>query len=164
MTPQHFVAVGIRLFAIWLAIRSARFFTSVPVLLDSMDRDDRLLQFLLYGVVHLVIAVCLWTFPMTVARKILPSASSAVAVNFSAKELARVGCALLGLWLLVNKFYTFSSLIGTAALDASLRITELPLESKVDLVVSLGELILAAFLIVRSDLFARIVGSERPLT
>ncbi len=101
---------------------------------------------------------------MTLARKILPSASSAVAVNFSAKDLARVGCALFGLWLLVNKFYTFSSLICTAALDPSFRITALPLESRIDLVVSLCELILAVFLIVRSDLFARIVGSERPLT
>ena len=164
MTPQHFIAVGIRLFAIWLVIRSARFFTSVPVLLDSMDRDDRLLQFLLYGGVHLLIAVILWTFPMTFARKILPTASPAVAVNFSAKDLARVGCALFGLWLLVNKFYTFSSLICTAALDPSFRITALPLESRVNLVVSLAELILAVFLIVRSDIFARMVGSERPLT
>ena len=163
MTPQHFIAVGVRLVAIWLAIRSARFFTSVPVLLDSMDRDDRLLQFLLYGGLHLLIAAVLWMFPMTVARKILPHVSPAVAMTFSAHDLARVGCALVGLWLLVSKFYIFSWLICTEAIDPSFRITELPSETKVDLAVSLGELILAVFLVVRSDLFARVIGSERPL-
>jgi hypothetical protein len=128
-----------------------------------MDRADKIVQTLLYGGSILIVAALLWLFPLTIAHKILPRTSPSEAWSLSAESAARVGCALIGLWLLVKKIYIFSSLFITALIDPGFAFTTLPVESKVDLAVSFGELVLAVLLIVRSDLFARAICSARPL-
>jgi hypothetical protein len=69
---------------------------------------------------------------------------------------------LIGLWLLVQKFYTFVSFLLTASFDPDFAFAAVAIEVKVDLAVSVCEFLLGVFLVLRSDVFARVITNARP--
>jgi hypothetical protein len=97
MSPIQAVGVGVRLFAIWLAIHCAGL--TRPLYTWARDADDPGAGLL----VAAILAVCvgavlfLWFFPRTVARSLLP-AGDTVASTIDSEALFAVGCTLLGLW------------------------------------------------------------------
>jgi hypothetical protein len=126
------------------------------------NRGDRIIQTLLYGGSFLAIAAALWILPMTIAHGILPRSTSNERLSLGALDAARVGCVLIGLWLLVQKFYTFVSFLLTASFDPDFAFAAVAIEVKVDLAVSVCEFLLGVFLVLRSDVFARVITNARP--
>jgi hypothetical protein len=108
------------------------------------------------GASYLVGALLLWFFPMFVAHKLLPRTGHANHLNVQAHDLARVGCALLGLWLFAKAFPTVVWLFFRAFLfvDAGSTFSALPPESKLDVAVAMFELLLGLALVVKSGVFA----------
>ena len=99
---------------------------------------------------------------MTIAHGILPRSASNERGSLGAMDAARVGCALIGLWLLVTKFYTFLSYLFTVLFDPDFAFAGLETVYKVDLAVSVCEIFLGIFLVLRSDVFARAIVGTRP--
>lgn len=155
MTPQQLVGLGVRLFALWLALTSigtisAIWSTPLP------DGTPKGLGIGL-GIAYLVGAGGLWFLPMAVAHRLLPRTSHTNAISAGGFEIARAGTCLLGLWLLVKTlpaaaWYIFRMAALTSAGPA---IDAFNSDAKVDMAVIVFQLGLAVVLIVKSEAFAR---------
>jgi len=100
MSPTQAAALGVRLFAIWLAIYCARW---APYLFGVARDSDEIAIIgvtVLATLVSILAVLVLWFFPRTVARAILPASDAAPSVAHSPDTWLAVGCALLGLWVL----------------------------------------------------------------
>jgi hypothetical protein len=102
MSPIQAVALGVRLFAIWLAIVVLRW---MPYLYKDVRRfDDETATVI--GVVSVILIalflVFLWFFPRAVALRLLPGREIPPINNVPPEMWFAVGCALLGLWVLTN--------------------------------------------------------------
>jgi len=161
MTPQQLLGAGVRLFAIWLALTSIGYFGSIPAALAASPVDSGSSMTVAYaiGAAYLTGALLLWFFPMFTAHKLLPRTSHSNHINVHGHELARVGCALMGLWLSAKALPTVMWLLFRAFLfvEAGSTFSALPPESKLDVAVALFELLLGTVLIVKSGLFAKAV-------
>jgi hypothetical protein len=100
--PQQVVGLGVRLFAIWLALigldKLGGYFTTLARPGWKEPAEYLLVVPLLYWLV----AALLWFFPMSVAHRLVPKTRFENVLSFAPLELARVGTALLGLWLLAT--------------------------------------------------------------
>jgi hypothetical protein len=102
MSPHQVVAVAARLFAVWLVIHVPgqvyEFFSEQAKLHDST------LPFfaLCVMVIEVIAILTLWLFPHTIARRLLGAPSAEPAPPASADTWLRIGCALIGLWLLAT--------------------------------------------------------------
>ncbi|MCL2161709.1 MAG: hypothetical protein FWH56_07495 [Betaproteobacteria bacterium] len=157
MTPQQFVGLGIRLFSVWLVLSSIRYLSSVPQEMVQMGETAGRAYFV--GGAYLLAAAFLWFFPMAIAHRLIPRTSFPERMTVPAFSAARVGCALIGLWLFARSitgltWYFFSALViptQGSFLDNML------LEVRIAVAVQITEFILSALLITRSSYFARIV-------
>ena len=104
MSPIQASALGMRLFAIWLAIYWARslgyFITEVR---DSEGATATVIA-VVFSIVLAGFVLLLWFFPKTVAGAILPQEKSAPSTTTSANTWFAVGCTLLGLWVIASAF------------------------------------------------------------
>lgn len=106
MTSNQCVALGVRLFAIWLVI-------------DIIEGAPGAYAFLAQGgspvpagivallvatsTILVLLAILLWIFPLATARQLLPRAAQEQSIAPPAAEsIERAGFCLLGLWLLVR--------------------------------------------------------------
>jgi hypothetical protein len=159
MTPQQLVGLGVRLFALWLALTSigtlsAFFTTEFP---DGAARNVGISL----PVVYLIGAAILWFLPMVVAHRLLPRTGHTNLISAGGFEIARAGACLLGLWLLVKTlptaaWYIFRMVAVTSAGPA---IDAFNSDAKIDMGVILFQLVLALVLIVKSEAFARLAVS-----
>jgi len=99
-TPHRLAAVGVRLFAIWLAIGA--FGTVVPSVLDREARSGSsiLIVSVAISAVMGLVALALWFFPQTVAVKLLPPSTQEVTPAAPTDTWLAMGCSMLGLWML----------------------------------------------------------------
>jgi hypothetical protein len=108
VTPQQWIGVGVRLFAIWLVVEAAgRLFTAGAALAgDRLTSHPEVLfthyTSLAIGAPELVAAAALWLFPLAVAGSLLPRTRHHDALQVPARTAAAVGCALIGLWVLAD--------------------------------------------------------------
>jgi hypothetical protein len=102
MSPHQAVALGVRLFAIWLAIYVAREGVSLYAL--GRNQDDPYSHAIALGAfaVAALLLLVLWFFPRSVARGLLPPASDAPAPPASPDVWFAVGSALIGLWVMTS--------------------------------------------------------------
>jgi hypothetical protein len=107
MTPQQIVGLGIRLAAIWLAVGNVGQLISWSVALTQMNSGDKIRGAYLVSGWWLAVAVLLWFFPMWTAHKLIPRTRFENKLNVEPMELARAGCALLGLWICLAHMQTF---------------------------------------------------------
>jgi len=102
VSPHHIIAVVARLFAVWMVIHLPgqvyAFFDSDSKLHDA---DLRLLA-LGVALVEVTLILVLWFFPHTVARTLLKPSSTVVSPPASADTWPKMGCALIGLWLVAT--------------------------------------------------------------
>ena len=101
MSPHQTLAVVVRLFAIWLAVYVAR---SAPFYFREAARSDDAYAGAVIVAIAIVMAaflLFLWFFPRTVARGLLASESAGPAAPATVDTWFAVGCALIGLWLIV---------------------------------------------------------------
>jgi hypothetical protein len=102
MSPHQAIAVAVRLFAIWLAIYAAR--TAPSFYRESVRTDDPNagIAVLVVAALVIVFVLFLWFFPRTVARGLLDTSSLVSASEPASPDTwFAVGCALIGLWLIV---------------------------------------------------------------
>jgi hypothetical protein len=160
MTPQQFVGLAIRLFAIWLVLSSIRYLSSVPMEMARMEQiTEHMYQAYFVGSAYLLAAAVLWFFPMAIAHRLIPRTSFPERMTIPAFSAARVGSALIGLWLFAESvtgltWYFFSALVfstGGSFWD------NMPLDTRIDAAVLIAQLVLSMFLIIGSSYFARIV-------
>lgn len=104
MTSLQFVALGVRLFCIWLAICILRYAPAFWLLNGQQASTTHDAAPLVIGTLILVaIVIALWLFPLTVARKLLPRSALDQPASLPAREqIERAGFCLLGLWLLTQ--------------------------------------------------------------
>jgi hypothetical protein len=161
MTPQQFVGLAIRLFAIWLVLSSIRYLSYAPMEIAQMGQiaEHTARQAYFIGGAYLLAAAVLWFFPMAIAHRLIPRTSFPERMSIPAFSAARVGCALIGLWLFAESvtgltWYFFSALLFTA--QESFWDSMFP-DMRIDAAVLVMKLVLSALLIVGSSYFARIV-------
>jgi hypothetical protein len=160
MTPQQLVGLGVRLFAVWLALTSigtisAIWSTQLP------DGAPKALGIGL-GVAYLIGAAALWFLPMAVAHRLLPRTSHTNLISAGGFEIARAGTCLLGLWLMIKTlptvaWYLFKMVALTSVGPA---IDAFNSDAKADMAVIVLQLAVAVVLIVRSEAFAKLAVPE----
>lgn len=104
MTSRQFVALGVRLFCVWLAIYILR---SVPAywiaISDQRSAGTAAAVVMATLAFFAAIALLLWLFPLTVARKLLSRSALDQTVALPPHEqIERAGFCLMGLWLLTR--------------------------------------------------------------
>jgi hypothetical protein len=101
MTPQQYVGLFVRLFAIWLFFVAAQTI-GVGVALDSHGHS--IAPYVIASLEGLA-AVTLWCFPMFVADKLVMGTNCETREPISAIDVATVACIVLGLWLCVARVF-----------------------------------------------------------
>jgi len=100
MSPHQAVAVAVRVLAVWLAIYVVR--TIPAFFVEGRGDASGLLAAAIVALLSFVLALLLWFFPLTIARKLLSSPASDPAPTSSPDLWLAMGCALIGLWLLAS--------------------------------------------------------------
>jgi hypothetical protein len=100
MQKEQIVGLAVRLFAIFLVVYTIRYGSS----LLPMTHPPNNVSFLLitgFTVPLLLAAFLLWTFPLTIAKTILPEVkTSSGTVPLEASGIQVVAFSILGLWVL----------------------------------------------------------------
>ncbi len=100
---EDIIAVAVRLFTIYLLFA---LLDQVPALARFVAADDdKRLAILMSIPLFAGLAVCalLWTFPLTIARRLLPAMREPRSERaIDARVATTLGITLLGLWLLAN--------------------------------------------------------------
>jgi hypothetical protein len=161
MTPQQIVGLGVRLFAIWLAVSGIPYLVAIPGALAQHSLEGVPVAYSV-GVAYAVVAALLWFFPMAIAHKLVPRTQFAEPLRVPAFEAARIGCALLGLWLLIRSGPGFVSLVFRAYVvsGSGAVFSGLAPDQKIDIGIYCLELLIAILLLVRSSSFARFITRE----
>lgn len=166
MTPQQLLAVGVRLFAVWLLLTSVSYFTAIPAALTSSPINSEASTQIAYalGAGYVLCALVLWLFPMLVAHKLLPKTAHTNHLNPQGHDLARVGCGLLGLWLLSRALPSVVWVFFRAFLfvDAGSTYATLPPDTKLDLAVALFETALGLLFLLKGKMFAALLVPNTP--
>jgi hypothetical protein len=100
MSPLQIAALGIRLFAIWLAIYCARWAPYLYGVARDSDEIGITILSALAALLSVAAVLLLWFFPRSVARAILPASGPPPATAPSADTWLAIGCTQLGLWVL----------------------------------------------------------------
>lgn len=88
MHKREFVAIGVRLFAIALAIYSLKNFPGMYMYFDDQNNQSAAYLYAGLFLFILLLALMLWHFPLTVASKIIPkTGSDKTTVSWSEKDL-----------------------------------------------------------------------------
>ncbi len=104
MTPQQVVGLGVRLFAIWLALVGLPYVIYVPFALARQHVDAGTMWSYLTGTTFFIVAILLWIFPMVVAHRLLPKTTFDNALTASTSEVAKV--MLLAWTVAIDKVWT----------------------------------------------------------
>ena len=97
MTPNQFVALMVRLFALWLLLIVSQIVFMTLALHPNLR--DGSWGSLMLAAIYVVLAAVLWKFPMSVAGKIVSKAGAATPMSLDAKNAVMV--AFVGFGLLV---------------------------------------------------------------
>jgi hypothetical protein len=164
MTPQQVVGLGVRLFAIWLALIGLPYVVYIPFTLARQHLDFGTTTSYLIGAGFFIVAILLWIFPMVVAHLLIPRTTFDNVLTVSTSEAAKVGCCLLGLWLLIKSGPALVSFLfrgflvaGEGALFSSLNV-----DQKLDLAILVVETAIAIFLVTRADTVATLLMRHNP--
>jgi len=163
MTPQQLVGLGVRLVAIWMAVENFWFLLSIPTMVRSIDKPDSAIYGYAIGGWWLIVAALLWFFPMWIAHKLIPRTRFENAIKVQALEVARVGCSLLGLWLLATQLRGFLWFLMRGAFSPDKNtsvIRSFTPDEQIGFIVSACQIAFALALIVYSARFATLALRE----
>jgi len=163
MTPQQIFGSALRLLALWLAIRSVGYLLTVPAILSKVRMDDGNVYSYVFGIAYLLAAAVLWFFPMWIAHNIVPRTQFENRINIQPLEAARVGCALIGLWIFATVlpklvWFFFRAVVFYSNESSFQMLTQ---DDKLSFAVSVFEVIFSLVLIFRSSAFAKLVVREQ---
>lgn len=162
MTPQQLVGTAVRLFAVWLILSSLAYFTTFPSTLETSPSVQYGRYFV--GGLFLLFAAWLWFCPMVVAHTIVPRTTHDNRLSVRGHELARVGIALLGLWLAAKALPSVVWVLYRAFLFAEINssFASLTADLKLELAVSVTELFIAGALVAKAGAIARLAVPTSP--
>lgn len=167
MTPQQIVGLGVRMVSVWFFYQAATWvlqwlkLTNEPL---AKYMNGALEMGLFSAVLYLLAGVFLWNAPMWVAHKLIPRTGHDNTLDVSLFDAARVGCALIGLWLLATTlqnivWFLISALVASGSSSVFAAMSK---ENRVSLAVDVFQVVLGFALIFRSQIFARLVAKELP--
>ena len=166
MTPQQVVGTGIRLFALWLVLHGVRLLMAIHWLDAFPDKENVLITgSAILGGLCLLTALLLWLFPMLVANLLIPRTrhTNYLSLPGTARELVRVGCALLGLVLFTQAFPLLAWAVFRAFLLSNVNTSlyaALDASSKSSLAFALFQVVFAILIVAKAAAFARFVFPE----
>lgn len=127
MSREDIVAIAVRLFAVYLLVTSLRTLASVPAVLTGEVTAGTIVVTLVSLVCTLGIIVLLWSFPLTVARKLLPIMKTPRPdVLSDGGMLFQLGIVLIGLWQLAAGL---ADVVYWATLLVAMRNRDLPFDA-----------------------------------
>ncbi|EJC7061839.1 GNAT family acetyltransferase [Vibrio parahaemolyticus] len=104
MNVRTILSIGIRIFAVFL-ILEAVYTTLSFMTVKDIAREN--IGLLVVPVIYVVIAIIAWSFPFTIAKKLMPiEVNTEDVTSISAFDLARVGVALMALNLIINSAWS----------------------------------------------------------
>ncbi len=153
MKAHHYVGIGIKLFAIWL-------------FLFSIQNMTLFLENLIYGTIQgmaasltvssliyipwLVVAIILWNFPMSIARKIIPPESDVNPKSISANSLLAVLVSAISLYFLYRSIMDGVYWLALLNLNEGGTYPSLSPDNKASIYATLVEFCVAALLFFNS--------------
>ena len=104
MSPHQIIAVAVRLLAVWLVVTTIVTAPTsyVRLLAEEFSSMSAIAVLIFLAVLALGIVYFLWRFPLTIAGKLLTPSAQEPAESASPDLWLSMGCALMGLWLLVQ--------------------------------------------------------------
>jgi len=103
MTNAQVVALGVRLFCVWLAVYLLRQMPGLwSLTTNNLPDIGAATAVAIFTALMVLLIVLLWFFPLFVARKLLPEATLDGPTSLPFDQAQRVGFCLLGLWLLTE--------------------------------------------------------------
>ncbi|HEY1773706.1 MAG TPA: hypothetical protein VGH91_11005 [Gammaproteobacteria bacterium] len=102
MTGVRVVSLVLRVIALWcvlLAVQSGGIVVALQNQSEEYPHPSHWIA-LFPVVVFLIVAVILWIFSLEIARKLYVAEKEGETFHLDAHQALRVGCCLLGLWLL----------------------------------------------------------------
>jgi hypothetical protein len=99
MSPHQIIALAARLFAVWLAINLPGQVYEV-----LFTEPSARLFVVCILIIEVVAMLALWFFPHAIARTLLTVSTTEAPAPSSAETWLRMGCALIGLWVLATSF------------------------------------------------------------
>lgn len=102
MTPQQIVGLAVRLFAAWVALAGLSAIGTYFAALSQPGTRDGAAFTLVVPALYFLLAFGLWFFPMAIAHRLVPKTRFDNVLSAQPLELARVGSALIGLWVLAT--------------------------------------------------------------
>jgi len=170
MNARQLVAVGLRLFAIWLCVSSLQFYGIISVLRRMATSWGNM-----SWIGPLIIAVCvtlaiiLWFLSGPIARALTSGLAKAKTqeTSLSASDIVAVGCVLMGLWWLKESIVPFVTLwlkaVAVAPDTGQSALAWLGSQGKVDAVMGVVQIGIGAFFVCRPYNIARWVLRHAPV-
>jgi hypothetical protein len=101
VTPQQFVGIAARLFAIWLVVLAFQAYGIASVMNRQFSENGASALYLLPAL-PILLAAFLWFFPMFVAHKVVPRTHDANVLRIPAREATAAASAIIGIWVLIS--------------------------------------------------------------
>ena len=98
MTSRQFVAIALRLIAIWMAMASVQSVFTMFVI----EGVPSSVAYIGYALLYAIVAVVLWTFPMKIAGRILQAAPQESPMSVTPSGIVHAAVIGAGLLLLVE--------------------------------------------------------------
>lgn len=158
MKPHHYLAIAVRLFAVFLVIYVARTVVNIVAYI-LFDADVPVGAMSAVTVTLLIIAVFLWFFPLTIAKGIIRPELDYEIEPLKTHSVLVVLLLSLGVYLgfnaVVDAAYWISLEVMSPLRNTSINAGGLSEDSQANMIATSVELILAFFLILKSRVIAR---------
>jgi hypothetical protein len=166
VTPKHFIAICLRLFALWLIIGGFQVFAISEAVRQFNEHliGDPVWLVLLIMAIFLVVAFLLWVFSSPIATKLLSGVAAPKVSALSMSDIIVAGCVLMGLWWLKEALIPLVGLwLRAFALSGDQpAINVLGPSGKVSTVLHLIEIVFGLFFVLRPFDIAKWITGRIP--
>jgi hypothetical protein len=159
MTPRQFVAVAIRIFALWLVLLSIQSLLSLLVL----DRGITSAVYIAYAIVYAMLATFLWFFPMSIAGRILSATPTQDQRAMTSLSIVHAAIVCTGFVLLADAMPMVFNWLATVLSFRSGDYVDPPAHRIliVNFLIAIAQLVLALTMILRASTLASKVNVHR---
>lgn len=156
MTPQQFVGMASRLFAILLAIHSFQAVGMARALESAGSSDVTWVPYMLAGL-YVLAALLLWFFPLTVGHKLVPRSRFEDRLQLPLNQTIVVACVVLGMYVVVARALPpLAAYLSVAAywVGGGQKLSTLDASRHIDAVVGLIQLMVGLLLVTKAHLLS----------
>lgn len=95
---QSLLAVAIRLFVIWSGVSGILQLSAIHIYPSSADVLAMLAPLTPFLVIFVVTLIVLWSYPLLIARKLMPDTAATVSSTMTYSKWLRLGIVVMGFW------------------------------------------------------------------